>query len=69
MDLNDGVRVLRLTNDECNKIISAIRTSHILDLQTLGDLLCLGSTSINVYPWQLDWILSLSKPGSDIFLS
>jgi hypothetical protein len=69
MDLTDGVRVLRLTKKDVTSLINMTRISNIGDLQTLGDLLCLGPASINVYPWQLTWILGLSKPGSDILLS
>jgi hypothetical protein len=72
MDICDGFTVLRLTQDECIKIILATRISNISDLQTLGDLLELKTTSINVYPWQLTWIsciLGLSKPASDVLLS
>ena len=69
MDLTDGVRVLRLTKKGCSLILQEIRMSNIGDLQTLGDLLELGPASINVYPWQLTWILGLSKPGPDILLS
>ena len=69
MDLTDGVRVLRLTQKSCDFVFKKIRITNIGDLQTLGDLLCLGSTTINVYPWQLTWILGLSKPGPDILLS
>jgi hypothetical protein len=69
MDLTDGVRVLRLTKKDVTSLINMTRISNIGDLQTLGDLLCLGPASINVYAWQLTWILGLSKPGSDILLS
>ena len=69
MDLTDGVRVLRLTQKGCDFVFKKIRITNIGDLQTLGDLLELGPATINVYPWQLTWILGLSKPGPDILLS
>lgn len=69
MDLTDGVRVLRLTKKDVTSLINMTRITNIDDLQTLGDLLEQGPRSIDVYPWQLTWILGLSKPGSDILLS